>query len=585
MDSFGLIVHDAQNFLAKTVQFGLDQGIFTRDRADEIIRISVAMANKYVLHKEVDFRSTEELARVQETILKLIGVGLEIKSGGDLEDGIRFLMEGSPVDLFRIAHTRIEKLRHRWKQLLQNHRIEILVSPVEYESLSDIAHQRLSEMSTFTESEIHTIESLTLEDDLFSTLALLEYYETELERYEFLLKLKKFLPFTMLNHSRSVRAENLSEVDSLREALINTLVISTYVDSSDPVSVTTADVRRFLGSLELTRDTDIFPVELEDILVDLIQELGEKLNDQDAALLTKEILGSAKKLMETIIEDWETISSKSEGIFFKKWIRLAIISDVPDPIDRILSSEDSLDEFDFEILVGEFTRRSEEEALELAERVPWSRLLPHQTIHLFQEFDSYHAIFASKAALIDFSAHELVDLVEEVDADTFEKLLPALRDAISARRFTLEDLELFGTLPKSEASLLLRMAQPPSDYDCSQLLNRFREGSETLRQVIFYSSIHGDFFPHLFHEAWAIDSGFVKKLVKSLSNSEIGPFLLAAAGRNPKLVKGSKTKTPDIQFGQRELNSLFRALPSVKKTAAIKFFSSKVSQRTRIRSD
>ena len=119
MDSFGLVVHDEQNFLAKTVQFGLEQGIFTRDRADEIIRISVAMANKYVLHKEVDFRSTEELAKVQETILKLIGVGLEIKSGDDMEDGINFLMEVSPVDLFRIAHTRVEKLRHRWQQLLQ----------------------------------------------------------------------------------------------------------------------------------------------------------------------------------------------------------------------------------------------------------------------------------------------------------------------------------------------------------------------------------------------------------------------------------------------------------------------------------
>ncbi|MGO9117602.1 MAG: DUF6178 family protein [Desulfomonilaceae bacterium] len=574
MDSFGLVVHDEQNFLAKTVQFGLEQGIFTRDRADEIIRISVAMANKYVLHKEVDFRSTEELAKVQETILKLIGVGLEIKSGDDMEDGINFLMEVSPVDLFRIAHTRVEKLRHRWQQLLQNHRIEILVSPVEYESLSDIAHQRLSEMSIFTETEIHTIESLTLEDDLFSTLSLLDYYESELERYEFLLKLRKILPFTMLNRSRSVRAENLSEVDSLREALINTLVISMYVDSSDPVSLTTSNVRQFLGSLELTQNTDIFPEELEDVLVELIQELGEKLNDHDAALLTKEILRSARKLMETIIGDWETINSKSEGIFFKKWIRLAIISDVPDPIDRILSSEGSLDEFDFELLVDEFTRRSEDEAVELAQRLPWGRLLPDQTIRLFQEFDLYHGIFASKAQLVNFSAHELVDFVEEVTADVFEKLLPALRDAIAKRQFTLEDLELFGTLPESEASLLLRMAQPASDYDSSQILNRFREGSEILRQVIFYSSIHGDFFTDLFQEAWASDPNFVKKLVKSLSSSEIGPFLLAAAGQNPKLVKGSKKKAPDIQFGLKELNNLFRALPSIKKTAATKFFSS-----------
>ena len=576
MDSFGLVVHDEQNFLTKTVQSGLEQGIFTRDRADEIIRISVAMANKYVLHKEVDFRSTEELAKVQETILKLIGVGLEIKSGGDMEDGISFLMEVSPVDLFRIAHTRVEKLRHRWEQLLQNHRIEILVSPVEYESLSEIAHQRLSEMSIFTESEIHTIESLTLEDDLFSTLSLLEYYESELERYQFLLKLRKILPFTMLNRSRSVRAENLSEVDSLREALINTLIVSMYVDSSDPVSLTIAHVRQFLGSLELTQDTDIFPEELEDVLVELIQELGEKLNDHDAALLTKEILRSARKLMETIIGDWETINSKSEGIFFKKWIRLAVISDVPDPIDRLLSSEGPLDEFDFELLVDEFTRRSEDEAVELAQRLPWDRLLPDQTIRLFQEFDSYHEIFASKAILVNFSAHELVDLVEEVTADIFEKLLPALRDAIAKRQFTLEDLELFGTLPKSEASLLLRMAQPASDYDGSQILNRFREGSEIVRQVIFYSSIDGDFFPDLFHEAWASDSNFVKKLVKSLSNSEIGPFLLAAAGRKPRLIKGPKKKTPDLEFELKELNNLFRALPSIKKTAAVKFFSSHV---------
>ena len=75
MDSFGLVVHDPQSFLAKTVNYGMDEGIFTRDRADEIIRISVAMANKYVLHKEVDFRSTEELAKVQETILKLVETG------------------------------------------------------------------------------------------------------------------------------------------------------------------------------------------------------------------------------------------------------------------------------------------------------------------------------------------------------------------------------------------------------------------------------------------------------------------------------------------------------------------------------
>ncbi len=573
MDSFGLVVHDAQNFLAKTVEYGLEQGIFTRDRADEIIRISVAMANKYVLHKEVDFRSLEELAKVQETILKLIGVGLEIKSGGEVEDGINLLMEVSPVELFRVAHTRIEGLRHHWQRLLQKHRIEILVSPSEYDSLSDIAHQRLAEMSIFSETEIHTIRSLTLEDELFSTLTLLEYYESELERYEFILKLKKNLPFALLNRSRLVRAENLSEVDSLREALINTLIISMYVEAPDPVSVTTGNIRQFLGSLELTEDTDIFPEELEDVLVDLVQELGDKLDDHDASLLTKEILRAARKLMETIIEDWDTVNSKSEGTFFKRWIRLVVLSDVPDPIDRILSSEGTLDEFDFEMLVDQFTRIPEDEALQLAERLPWERLLPHQTIRLFQEFDAYQEIFAANATLRDFSAHELVDVVEEVDADVFKKLLPALKDSISQRQFTLEDLELLATLPKSEASILLRTAQPPSDYDSAQILIRFREGSETLRQVIFYACIQADFFPRLFLEAWSVDSDFVKKQVKALPNSELGPFFLAASGQKPKITKGSTTKTPNIQFIAKELNSMFKSFPATKKTAVIKFFS------------
>ncbi len=308
-----------------------------------------------------------------------------------------------------------------------------------------------------------------------------------------------------------MRAENLSEVDSLREALINTLIISMYVDSRDPVSVTTREVRQFLGSLELSQETDIIPQDLEDVLVELIQELGEKLDDHEASLLTKEILRSARKLMETVIEDWETVNSKAEGTFFKRWIRLVVLSDVPDPIDRILSSEGALDEFDFEMVVDQFTRKSKTEALKLAKHLPWERLLPDQTIRLFQEFDAYQEIFASKAVLSNFSAHELVDLVEEVDADVFKKLLPALDGSISERQFTLEDLELFSTLPKSEASILLRMAQPPSDYDSAQILIRFREGSETLRQVIFYACIKADFFPQLFQEAWSVDSDIREK--------------------------------------------------------------------------
>ena len=256
MDTFGLVVHDEETFFNKIVNIGMEQGLFTRDRADEIVRVSVAMANKYVLDREVDFRSSEALATVQEVILKIVGIGLEIKSGGDLDEGLRLLVDASPVDLFRIAYTRIERLRHRWGLLRQDDRIPIFVNPDEFECLDDMSCQILAQMSVFTQDEIYTIESLTLEDKLFSSYSVLEYYESELANYEFVLRLKDILPFDLLNQSPSVIPENLSEVDAIREALINTVIVSGYVKSPDPVSVSVLDVRTFLTKLKeaVTKD-------------------------------------------------------------------------------------------------------------------------------------------------------------------------------------------------------------------------------------------------------------------------------------------------------------------------------------------
>ena len=116
METYGLVAHDDKSFLAKVVELGIQKGELSRDRADEIVRMSVAMANKYVLQKEIDFRSVEQLAKVQQTVLKLVGLGLEIKSEGDADEGVFHLKERSPVDLFRLAYTRIESLENRMEE-------------------------------------------------------------------------------------------------------------------------------------------------------------------------------------------------------------------------------------------------------------------------------------------------------------------------------------------------------------------------------------------------------------------------------------------------------------------------------------
>ena len=577
MDSFALVVHDDQTFLAKVVSYGLEQGIFTRDRADEIIRVSVAMANKYVLHKEVDFRSSEELAKVQETVLKLVGIGLEIKSKGAIDEGIRILMDVSPVELFRLAHTRIEKLRHRWRLLLNNHRIEIFVSSEEYDCLSELTCQRLSEMSIFTETEIHTIEALTLEDDLFANVSLVEYYESELERYEFILRLRKILPFGLLNRSGSVKAENLSEVDSIRNALICTLIISGYLDSEDPVAVSISDVRRFLELVGPLNSQNVFSEDIENVLVDLIHELAEGLPEHEGSLLAQEVIRAAQDMMDTIIAESETINSSQEVVFFKRWSRLAILSDFPDVMKRILSSEGELDEYELELLIDQFLSRHESEAVQLADQVPWKRLSPEQITELFHRLHMYEDELARHVPLDGFSAHDLAELLEGMSPDAFKTLLPEIRKVLAQGQFSMEELELLAGIPNAEKLILPEFTQPPADYDALRALNEFRDAPGKGRAILFHSCRSAEFFPDLFLEAWAVEPNFVKTHLKALPPAEIGPFLHAASGgREPQVVETGK-KDPSLSFDVAELNSLFASLPIAKKRAAVKFFSTQGS--------
>ncbi|MCA1961671.1 MAG: DUF6178 family protein, partial [Desulfomonile sp.] len=517
MDALGLVVLDDQIFISKVVKRGTEQGIFTRDRADEIIRVSVAMANKYVLHKEVDFRSTEELAGVQETILKLVGVGLEIRSGGDLDKGLRILMEDSPVDLFRLAYTRIWKLRHAWGMLLQDHRIEILVSPEEFECLDEVTCQQLSQISVFSEAEIQQISSLTLTDRMFSSLAVLEYYESELKRYNFILKLKEILPFGLLNKSRSVRVEGLAEVDCLRDALVHTLIVSGCVGSRDPVAVSTHDVRAFLAELGTAQSPGEIPEKVEEVLLDLIQELAEGLDEENQELLTKEIVRIAENFLETIMNEWDTVTSPVETTFFKRWSRLVILSDIPDPVRRILSSDQPVDEFEFEVLLDQLNSRSTDAARELALNMPWERLKPDQIIRLFHDAGAHHEALAAKCSLAGFNAAELVDLVEVLSPEGLHALLSELKRAFTEAAFSMEDLEILACLHQREISVLLRCAGPPVDYAPTQILSEFGDLGEVGRRVFLLTGWRESYFPELVEEAWSISPESVKRMIKSLT--------------------------------------------------------------------
>jgi hypothetical protein len=573
MNSLGLVIRDDQTFLSKVVNAGMDEDIFTRDRADEIIRISVAMSNKYVLDKEIDFRSEDELAKVQETILKLVGIGLEIKCQRNVEEGVQLLMDASPVSLFRVAYTRIEKLRNRWRKLLLNHRIEIFVSSEEFKCLDDLTCRRLSEMSIFNEREIYAIRSLILEDELFDTLDTLEYYESELERYEFILELKELLPFKMLNRSPHVRAENLAEIDSMREALINTLVISACVDGKDPVSVSIHDVRDFLSRLDKIDGTESIPEDMDDTIVEIIGELGTGMDEAKIHLLTREIIQTFQSLLDTVSREWETVTSASETVFFKRWSRMLVCSDMPDSLDRILSTPGLFDEFDLEILIDQLLNRPEDEAKTIIERIQWDRLVPNQLLRLFQHVQAHQALLARRVNFVGFSALDLIDFLEGVDQEIIPLLKPALSEVLPRTKFSLEEMASLSEIHHLGEMNVLKSFAVPEDLDVNRVVHEFREGNAKGRKLLFCACLGSSLFHDLFVEAWSTNPEFVKQFVKQIPPSDIGNFFFQACDRcKPRVMIHGKIEDAQVDFGSDALNSLYKSLPKSKKRAAVQYF-------------
>jgi hypothetical protein len=572
MDSLGLVVHDEQAFLSKVVKRGTEDGILTRDRGDEILRLSVAMANKYVLQKEIDFRSEAELSKVQEAILKLVGIGLEIKSRGSIDDGVRLLMDISPVELFRLAHTRIDNLRLKWKQLLTNHSIQIVVSSDEYDCLSDMTCHLLSRMSIFTDRELYTIKSATLSDELFNSLGILEYYEAETERYEFILALKNILPFGLLNKTPSVSAENISEVDSIREAIINTLIVSEFNDSESPISVTIEQIQFFLGSLNWDSELDVFPDELEASVIEVIHELAHGLTERQATLLTKEVIRSAQRLVETIIREWDTVNSSDGMVFFKRWVRMLIVEDPQGHVDRILSSDRPLDEFEFESILERLIRLPRAEGEILAEKIPWSHLRSDQIVRLFHDARDYQQLFANQVDTDFLDTEELIDFIESLDANTLNILFPKIKHSVNRLEFRLEQLEILTALHQDKIEILLRYCGPPVDLDKNKILSEFKDAGLRIKKALFNSCVDSDIFQYLFEEAWAINPDFVKKEAKSIPGSEIGQLLFSASGKSMPEIMDSGSVGANLKFSSKQLNSFFNSLPITKKRAAVKFF-------------
>jgi hypothetical protein len=147
-----------------------------------------------------------------------------------------------------------------------------------------------------------------------------------------------------------------------------------------------------------------------------------------------------------------------------------------------------------------------------------------------------------------------------------------LKRPFEAAEFSLEDLEILANMPNAEGPILLGMTKGPIDYTADQVLLEYREGSDKVRQVLFYSCKGRDFFPDLFEEAWGLNAALVRSMARAVPPKELGPLLLAAnAGKLPKIT-GKAEKQPQLEFDSKEVDSFFRSLPLTKRKAATRFF-------------
>jgi hypothetical protein len=331
------------------------------------------------------------------------------------------------------------------------------------------------------------------------------------------------------------------------------------------------EIREFLESIDWNLVEEPFPFQIEGAVIDVIHELGHGMSEDEASLLAKEIIRTIQKMVTTIVNDWKTVSSPSPAIFFKRWERIVILSDKLDELEQLVTASGGFDEFEFETLVERLAGLPVTDLQNVVEHLPWESLTPDQVIRLFHDLRPHQKMLGEYVRLGEFSGPEFLDLLECMDNDSIKAIVPKIKEAIAVISLELEDLETLASLPEIDQCGVLRAVAPPQ-LDRAQALVEFRDGSLRIRKILFQSCIRAEFFPDLFFEAWAMDPKFVKREVRSLSVSEIGPFLDSVASHLPPKADKSSNGEFELEFSSNELNSFYKSLPASKKKAAIRFF-------------
>ncbi len=117
-----------RSFLSQTTVYGMEQGIFSRDKVDDVQEQIAAISHKLFVTRSRDLSSGEEARGSILSAFGTVSLGLEYASKGNIEESATILTHNDTILFFRIGNTLLKRLL-RYAQKIREE--AVLVSPTE----------------------------------------------------------------------------------------------------------------------------------------------------------------------------------------------------------------------------------------------------------------------------------------------------------------------------------------------------------------------------------------------------------------------------------------------------------------------
>ncbi len=119
-------LRDGRLFLSRTLVRGDETGEISHAEEEALRQEIATLSHKLITIKTEDVSSLSELRQQIQDAFRLVSLGLEYGSNGDLDRSVRLLKNNRVVKFFQIGNTLADELVERCRDILEN---AVLISP------------------------------------------------------------------------------------------------------------------------------------------------------------------------------------------------------------------------------------------------------------------------------------------------------------------------------------------------------------------------------------------------------------------------------------------------------------------------